>query len=114
MIPAVATLAERGRRNEAISVIVAFALLNVCVVLPAIIFVHHLIPAANTTIQPAEALDLPFPILVWRLDTVLLSTVGLLLLPPAIGRWSLARGEGVALITAYVFYLFLTLVISHG
>jgi Ca2+/Na+ antiporter len=114
MIPPIATLAERGRRNEAISAIVAFALLNLCVVLPAIICVHHLVQTAIAATQPSAILELPFPILVWRLDTVLLSTVGLLLLPPAIGRWSLARGEGLALMAGYVVYLFLTLVISHG
>jgi Ca2+/Na+ antiporter len=114
MIPPLATLAERGRRDEATSSIVAFALLNICLVVPLLIIAHRLIPSVIATTQPIEVASLPFPILVWRLDTILLSTVGLLLLPTAIGRWTLSRGEGVALIGFYVLYLFLTLLISHS
>ena len=112
MIPPLATLAERGRRDEAITAIVGFSLINLCVVLPVVIVAGQLIQRLAATTQPSA--DLPFPILVWRLDTVLLSTIGLLLLPTAIGRWTLSRIEGLALIGLYVIYLFLTLLISHG
>lgn len=114
MIPPIATLAERGQRDEAINTIVAFALINLCVVLPLVIVAQRLIENTTATTQPFAAGALPFPILVWRLDTVLLATVGLLLLPTAIGRWALSRAEGIALIGVYVIYLFLTLLISHS
>ncbi len=114
MIPPVATLAERGRRDEAQSTIIAFALMNLCVVLPLVILAHLLLEKITATTQPLGAVELPFPILIWRLDTVLLATVGLLLLPTSIGRWTLARAEGIGLIGLYVIYLFLTLLISHN
>jgi Ca2+/Na+ antiporter len=114
MIPPLATLAERGRRDEATSAIVGFALINLCVVLPIVVVVQQLMPATTATAQPSATADLPFPILVWRLDTVLLSTIGLLLLPTAVGRWALSRTEGLGLVCVYVVYLFLTLLISHG
>jgi Ca2+/Na+ antiporter len=114
MIPPLATLAEHGRRDEAISTIVGFALINLCVALPLAVVVQQLTHGITTTTQPSAPAGLPFPILVWRLDTVLLSTIGLLLLPTAIGRWALSRTEGLGLVGVYVIYLFLTLVISHG
>jgi len=114
MIPPLATSAERGRRDEATSAIVYFALINLCVVLPLVVVAGQLIPAAVATTEPSAKADLPFPILVWRLDTVLLTTIGLLLLPTAIGRWALSRAEGLGLIGVYVIYLFLTLLVSHG
>jgi Ca2+/Na+ antiporter len=114
MIPPIATLAESGKRDEAQSTVVAFALINLCVVLPLVIFVQLLIEKSSATTQPSAIAGLPFPILTWRLDTVLLATVGLLLLPTAIGRWTLGRVEGIALIGLYVVYLFLTLLISHN
>jgi hypothetical protein len=117
MIPPLATLAERGRRDEATSAVVAFALINLCAVLPMVVVAQRLTQFASASAaatQPSLPTDLPFPILVWRLATVLLSTVGLLLLPTAIGRWTLARAEGLGLVGLYVIYLFLTLLISNG
>jgi Ca2+/Na+ antiporter len=114
MIPLLATLAERGRRDEATSAIISFALINLCLVLPLIVIVHHFLPTSIAATQPSAPENLPFPILVWRLDTLLVSTVGLLLLPTAIGRWTLSRGEGLGLVGVYVLYLFLTLLVSHG
>ena len=114
MIPPLATSAERGRRDEATSTIVYFALINLSVVLPLVVVAGQLIPAAVATTEPSARANLQFPILVWRLDTVLLTTIGLLLLPTAIGRWALSRAEGLGLIGVYVIYLFLTLLVSHG
>ena len=114
MIPPIATLAERGRRDEAQSTIVAFALINLCVVLPLVIVAQLVLEKSTAATQPSAVGGLPFPILVWRLDTVLLATIGLLVLPTAIGRWRLGRAEGFALIGLYVVYLFLTLLISHN
>jgi Ca2+/Na+ antiporter len=114
MIPPLATLAEHGRRDDATTAIVGFSLINLCAVLPLIVFAWRLLQIAAPTTQPSEAIALPFPLLVWRLDTVLLCTVGLLLLPTAIGRWTLSRLEGAGLVGVYVLYLFLTLIISHG
>jgi hypothetical protein len=48
---------------------------------------------------------LVFPIIVWRIDTVVLLVLGLVLLPAAIGRWSLGKRDGVIMIFVYVAYL---------
>jgi uncharacterized membrane protein YgdD (TMEM256/DUF423 family) len=114
MIPPLATLAERGKRDQAATSLVGFALINLCVVLPLVVVAQQFIQMTSASTQPAVVDDLPFPILVWRLDTVLLTTIGLLLLPAAIGRWALARAEGFGLVMVYVIYLFLTLLISNG
>jgi hypothetical protein len=58
-------------------------------------------------------LHLPYPMAVWRVDTVLMIAVGLLLLPVALGRWSLGRAEGAGLIGAYVIYMILTTLMAH-
>ena len=113
MIPPLATLAERGRRDEAITALVGFALINLCIVLPGVVFAQQLIQKIVPATQPSASEGIPFPLLVWRLDTVLLSTVGLLLLPTAIGRWTLSRIEGLGLVGLYVIYLFLTLLMSR-
>lgn len=51
---------------------------------------------------------LPYPIAVWRVDTVLLVAVGMMLIPIALGRWAVGAAEGAALIVAYTLYMVLT------
>ncbi|WP_428937216.1 hypothetical protein [Fontivita pretiosa] len=65
---------------------------------------------AGSTTQPdeGERSGLPYPIGVWRVDTVLLIAAGLLLLPVALGRWSLGQLEGFGLLAAYITYMILT------
>jgi hypothetical protein len=48
---------------------------------------------------------LSFPIAVWRIDTVLLILLGLVLLPVALNLWDLRRSEGILLIAIYACYL---------
>jgi hypothetical protein len=45
----------------------------------------------------------------WRIDTVVLIVVGVLLLPVSIGKWRLGREEGMVLLAGYFFYLTTTL-----
>lgn len=56
---------------------------------------------------------LAYPMAVWRVDTVLLIAVGLMLLPVSLGRWTLGGIEGTGLICAYVVYMTLTAIISR-
>jgi Ca2+/Na+ antiporter len=51
---------------------------------------------------------LPYPLGVWRIDTVLLVALGFFLLPVALGRWSLGRAEGYSLLVAYTIYMGMT------
>jgi hypothetical protein len=53
----------------------------------------------------AGAKEMVFPVLVWRVDTVALLVLGLVLLPAAIGRWTLGRRDGVIMLFVYVAYL---------
>ena len=99
MIPAVATLAESGFSTAAIDALVMLVLCNLCAVLPLLAFFHP---------------QITIPLLTWRLDTLLLLVVGMLLLPPSIGRWSLGRREGIALIVCFVAYLMITLIATIG
>jgi len=48
---------------------------------------------------------LSFPIAVWRIDTVLLILLGLVLLPVALNLWDLRRSEGILLVAVYACYL---------
>ncbi len=69
-------------------------------------------PAAATT-RPAAAAAVtaavPFPLAVWRVDVVILIALAAAVAPIALGRWPLRRGQGAALIAAYVGYLYLAL-----
>ena len=50
----------------------------------------------------------PMPVRLWRIDSVVLCIVGILLLPPAAGRFRLGVAEGVGLLLLYVAYLILS------
>jgi hypothetical protein len=63
---------------------------------------------ASTAVGEVSA-TVPFPLAVWRVDVVTLIALATALVPVALGRWPLSRGQGVALILAYVAYLFLVL-----
>lgn len=72
-------------------------------------------PATVPTTEPSPDLDsgsdilpqptLVFPVVVWRVDTVVLLVLGLILLPAAIGRWPLERRDGLIMLLIYVAYL---------
>jgi Ca2+/Na+ antiporter len=89
---------------------------------PAAPLIRPHAPATTSTSRPAsddaaaqdaEPGALPYPISVWRVDTVLLIAIGLLLLPVALNRWTLARSEGIGLIAAYVMYMVLTTLMAR-
>ncbi|MGB7159271.1 MAG: hypothetical protein WBD40_14475, partial [Tepidisphaeraceae bacterium] len=49
-----------------------------------------------------------FPIATWRIDTVLLILLGLMILPVALNLWEIRRSEGLLLIVVYACYLVAT------
>jgi Ca2+/Na+ antiporter len=108
-----------GRGWAPVTSQVGVVLLNVCALLPALILLPYLaarVPAVAHWAGDALAWheDLPklliFPPAAWRIDNVLLILMGVLLLPVALGKWSLGREEGLALIAGYFFYLTVTIV----
>jgi len=131
MISGGLNLGGRGHASAALTSAVGVTLLNLCLLLPLVIGLWYGLPeiaprlapwvqiadAAPST-QPAttaatrasppsppEVKPLPFPLAAWRIDTVVLAALGLLLIPAAVGRWELGRGEGLGLVIGYAIYL---------
>lgn len=127
MIGTSSSLAQQGHARTSIEASVVLALLNLCLLLPACIAAWYARPmlepyiarvldptiaeyasATQPTTLPASEvifMPMPYPLVVWRLDTVVLIVLSLLLLPVALGRWTLGRREGFGLIAAYTIYL---------
>lgn len=91
------TLAQHGRGGEAITSLVGTVLLNLCLLLPLIVLANYL---ATRGASPT-----PFPLVVWRLDSVVLLALGFALVPVAAGRWLPERMESVLLVLIYGAYL---------
>jgi hypothetical protein len=133
MIGMGSVLAAEGRYDEAATAQVGYVLLNLCLLLPLGTTLWltrpHWHPPMQTLVSPstspstepatmstasleAAAPDpqrwLLYPMGVWRVDTVILIALGLLLLPVALGRWSLGMAEGYGLIVGYTVYMVLT------
>jgi Ca2+/Na+ antiporter len=67
------------------------------------------------TTMPAEVVvqALAYPLGVWRVDTVLLAALGLMLLPVALGKWTLGKAEGFAMLFVYAIYVVLSAVMAR-
>jgi hypothetical protein len=115
MLPMIGTgteLVHQGRSQTAVSSLVALVLLNLCLLLPIVILFALIVTARanmslNVPFQAAllEAKPLFFPMSAWRIDNVFLIVLGLALVPISIGRWKLARTEGIFALLVYAFYL---------
>lgn len=72
--------------------------------------------AATTTPSAPELIinlqPLPFPLAVWRVDTVLLIVLGMMFVPVSLGRWRLRRTEGFVLTLLYGAYLIVSTAIA--
>lgn len=129
------SLAARGLSGAAVTTQVGVVLLNLCLWLPIVIGITHLqelyprlaaaTPATTlpttqptttpTATQPTADDDLPagglpkptlvFPLIVWRVDTIVLLVLGLILLPAALSRWPLGKRDGVVMLFVYAAYL---------
>jgi hypothetical protein len=116
IIGTTASIAHHGRAGAALSAIAAMVLLNLMLLLPMVIFAHYvrqLTLAWLAGSRTAEALQdhltpMAFPLAVWRVDTVLLLVLGLMLIPVSLGRWSLRKSEGLLLAMVYATYLIIS------
>jgi Ca2+/Na+ antiporter len=141
MIGSGSLLASNGRYDEVVQAKVGFVLLNLLALLPLATLLWLTRPAWSTSVNdlyvaslsgrdeaapttlPTTAPEsveidpvptaLAFPLAVWRVDTVMLVTLGLLLLPVALGRWSIGMGEGYGLIIAYTIYMVMTAILAR-
>ena len=122
-----ARLAERGRGGSAVATLVAIALFNLCLLLPVVIVTHYAVTGVTQPVvadpSGAAAAGLfaklqgfgqptPYPLVAWRIDTVVLIVLGFALIPWAIGRWTISRAESAALIFGYAIYLALVAFLS--
>lgn len=120
-------LAHKQQSGVAVSSHVGVALLNVFVLLPCLVLISYrhemmwniqemwakLRPTSPIRpLSPQFHSELIFPLAVWRVDVVMMIALGLLLLPVAIGRWSLTKMHGVGMILAYIVYLGLSLLVG--
>jgi Ca2+/Na+ antiporter len=119
MLPAVnsgTNLGQRGLWGVATDSYVILTLLNLCLLLPMIVVASYLRRVYLLTMsdRPVEisferSLEpIYYPMAVWRVDTVVLILLALLLVPVGMGRWTLGRREGAGLIIGYAAYLVLT------
>jgi hypothetical protein len=56
--------------------------------------------------------ETPFPLVSWRIDSVILVVLGFALIPVSLARWTFSRVESVVLIIAYAIYLWLVAFLS--
>jgi hypothetical protein len=105
---------QNGHTGAAIGTLVGITLLNLFLLLPLITlshYIHQIALAAMdgartlTQIREMDLTPLPFPIAVWRVDTILLIVLGLVIAPVGLGRWTLHKIEGLALALIYAAYL---------
>jgi Ca2+/Na+ antiporter len=130
VLPMIGTGMALARSNlypAAITSSVGIVLLNLCFGLPLVVGMwyarplweppaermtamlspRHVVPSTGpiaTDLSPA-APGVRYPLPVWRVDTVILILLGLVLLPLAVGRWLPGKLEGVLLIFVYVVYM---------
>lgn len=118
----VATLFSRhGKVGDIIGMNVGAILLTLTLVLPVAIVLWHLRGAIMPPIHPAaidpsvevfsfafnwkNATAMPFPIGLWRIESVILLALALPLVPVAQGKWKPGKIEGMALLLGYLLYL---------
>jgi hypothetical protein len=115
------TVAQRGQMGHVVTALCGTVLLNLCLLLPLVIFsdwIHavwtHPQVADAAAVVGAAARTTPFPVVTWRVDTVVLVVLGFALIPVAVGRWLPDRFESVLLIAAYIAYLFVKAIVARA
>jgi Ca2+/Na+ antiporter len=107
------------------STLVALALLNLCGLLPLLTVLWHVQAGASSAAAVADAgfpqyvmamtanaQSMPFPLATWRIDAVVLTVLGLAMVPVALGRWELGRWEAIGLVAGYALYLAISAAVS--
>ncbi|HEY2589633.1 MAG TPA: hypothetical protein VGI81_28065 [Tepidisphaeraceae bacterium] len=94
-------LAQQGHTDRAITSLCGTVQLNLCLLLPVVVLVQYAIGAVHGNADP-----MIYPLITWRVDTVLLVVLSFALLPVAAGRWMPERIEAALLVIVYIGYLF--------
>lgn len=107
-----AAVAQRGLTLLAVAMIcLAVPLVVACDVTRQVVVAIRADVPLRALLSDLPAVDMPMRL--WRVDSIMLCLGGLLLLPPAAGRWRMGKLEALALILIYVLYLFMALVIRR-
>lgn len=93
-------VAQAGHTDRAVTAVCGTVLLNLCLLLPAIVLVEYAVGAHR-----GHAQSIVFPLITWRLDTVLLVVLSFAMIPVVAGRWMPERLEAVLLVVVYAGYL---------
>jgi len=97
--------------DQSLSISMTSAILNLCAGLPAVMGLR----AVRRYLLSTDAwAAFPLPYGTWRIDSMVMIVVGLLILPIALGRWGPSRIEGLLLVVLYVLYLYLVSPLSAG
>jgi Ca2+/Na+ antiporter len=108
-------VAQRGNPGLAVSALVGTVLLNLCLLLPIAILLWY--PLSTTPARLANFRDfklpwesthaLPYDVMAWRIETVIVVVLGFGLIPASMGRLKIGRLESVLLVTGYGVYVVL-------
>jgi hypothetical protein len=114
MIGTAQSLSAHGKPAEAVALPGALVLLNLCLLLPlaiavAVVFETSVNSGAGVWREALMSGSVPYSMLNWRIDAVLLTVVSAFFLPAALGRWKTGRIEGVLLVICYCVYMALEL-----
>jgi Ca2+/Na+ antiporter len=105
---------KRGRPWVSTTTGVGVVLLNLCLLLPAVVLLWYPVSAfhgiwyipQSWRFDSLKTIDpLIYPMITWRVDTVVVVVLGFILLPVSLGRWKLGRAEGLVLIAIYAVYV---------
>lgn len=96
--------ANDGHTYHALGLCVRFALTAVLTLLPLAALIHF----ARAYLLSAPTLAMPFPATLWRIETVLLLAISVLLVPLSSGRFTPKKRDGALLLALYVVYLILS------
>jgi Ca2+/Na+ antiporter len=114
-------VAQRGHPGRAITALVGAVLLNLCLLLPIVILLWY--PLSTTPFSFANlrelkfawngsAHSLPYDIVAWRIETVIVVVLGLALIPVSMGRLMIGRFESALLVIGYTIYVLATAVLG--
>lgn len=120
----------RGYTASMASTLVALSLLNLCALLPVLTILWFVktglsspagTAAADTNIHASyfvtaalRGKPLPFPLVSWRVDAVVLAVLGFAMIPVSLGRWTFGRWESFGLVVGYAVYLIVVAIVSVG
>jgi hypothetical protein len=125
MLTSVAPDRAAAHTSSMASTLVALVLLNLCGLLPLLTALWHLHAGASASNSVADASlshlvlsmtanapPMPYPLATWRIDAVVMTVLGLAMVPVALGRWELGRWEAVGLVAGYALYLAISAAVS--